>query len=374
MREKDYDFNIDDFDLNSELEKIQTDIQKPNILVCGGTGVGKSSLINDVFGKEVAEIGHGVPLTRGVRKYSSPDMSVNLYDSEGYEIGSEKQYYYEKNILSILNEEAQLEARVHEVWYCISAANKRIFDLDQKLLGLIKNKGIPVAVVLTQIDGVDEEELNNMILFIHEIDKTLEYFTYCTLEDSGLEDYIQRDELIHWSLEQLPEALRAGFISSVCGALEEKKEYVKNVVIRNAVAEALAVVFTPIPASDALLLAPIQMHMVSRIIKAYGIDNVSGLATSLLESQVMSYLGKSLSKTVLGSMLKFIPGIGTAVNGVINGGIATTMTMSLGQAMSQMCYRYSKAKLSGKDISIEKYFSPEIMSELIETILASLQK
>ncbi|WP_125141629.1 GTPase [Clostridium transplantifaecale] len=373
MKEGYCDFDINDFDLNSELEKLQMDIQKPNILVCGGTGVGKSSLINNIFGKEVAEIGHGVPLTRGIKKYSSTDTSVNLYDSEGYETGSERQSYYENNILSILNENAAVEEKIHEVWYCISAANKRIFDIDQKMICTIKDKGIPVTAVLTQIDGVDEIELTSLILSLRQIDSNLKYFTYCTLEDSNLEEYIQRDELIRWSLDQLPEALKAGFISSVYGALEEKKEYVKNVVIRDAVAQALAAVYVPIPGSDALLLAPIQMRMVSKIIKTYGTDKVASLTTSLLESQVMSYVGKNLSKAVLGSMFKFIPGIGTGVSNVINSGIATIMTKSLGEAMSQMCYKYSNARLRGEDVELVKYFNPETISDLIETIRLAMQ-
>ena len=36
--------------LEEEFEKQKAELQKPNLAVVGGTGVGKSSLINSVFG------------------------------------------------------------------------------------------------------------------------------------------------------------------------------------------------------------------------------------------------------------------------------------------------------------------------------------
>lgn len=373
MEESKYNFRADEFDLNEELEKMQAEVKKPNILVCGGTGVGKSSLINHVFGKTIAEVGHGAPLTRGVRMYRSKDLAVNLYDSEGYEIGTEMQDRYKRNILSKLDDSLSPEDRVHEVWYCISAANKRIFDLDRDIIRIIKGKKIPVAVVLTQIDGVDEDELENMKDAVQGIYNPIEYFTYCTLEDSGVDDYIQKEELIEWSLEHLPEALRDGLITSLYGSLKKKRKYVSDVVIRNAMAEAATAVLVPIPGSDALLLAPIQMMMVSKIIRVYGINGIAGFTSSLLESQVMSIIGKNISKAAIGSVLKFVPGIGTGVSYVINGGVATSMTITLGQTISKICYEYSKAKLEGKEEDILEKFSPDALNEVMKMVQAAFQ-
>jgi predicted GTPase len=43
---------------------ITKDLRKPNVLLTGITGAGKSSLINAVFGKQLAATGTGVPITQ----------------------------------------------------------------------------------------------------------------------------------------------------------------------------------------------------------------------------------------------------------------------------------------------------------------------
>ena len=68
--------------MNSCFKEVRSGIKKPNILVCGATGVGKSSLVNDLLNLSVnnkAEVGDdGRPRTRGVELYTSEDSSINL--------------------------------------------------------------------------------------------------------------------------------------------------------------------------------------------------------------------------------------------------------------------------------------------------------
>jgi len=60
------DYQPDDFDFNKALDEISQGIAKPNILICGATGVGKSSVVNHVFGENLAKVGHGIPVTQGI--------------------------------------------------------------------------------------------------------------------------------------------------------------------------------------------------------------------------------------------------------------------------------------------------------------------
>ncbi|MGL5964579.1 MAG: hypothetical protein ACRCZ2_09345, partial [Fusobacteriaceae bacterium] len=59
--------NLED-EFENELKKNKKSLKKAKIMLIGGTGVGKSSLVNVVFGKNLAKVGHGVPTSRGIEK------------------------------------------------------------------------------------------------------------------------------------------------------------------------------------------------------------------------------------------------------------------------------------------------------------------
>ena len=67
--------NNSDFERKFEEEflKVKQEIQKPNVLIAGGTGVGKSSLINHIFGSGIASAGMGRPITQHIDVYESDE-------------------------------------------------------------------------------------------------------------------------------------------------------------------------------------------------------------------------------------------------------------------------------------------------------------
>lgn len=83
---------------------IQSNISKNNlltpldILLVGGTGTGKSSTLNALFGHVVAKVGDGVdPETQIISEYSLHDF-IRFHDSAGLGDGKNNDYIHAKNI------------------------------------------------------------------------------------------------------------------------------------------------------------------------------------------------------------------------------------------------------------------------------------
>ncbi|MCQ2620231.1 50S ribosome-binding GTPase [Helicobacter pylori] len=67
------------------LEHIKKEKPIMNILLMGATGVGKSSLINALFGEEIAKAGVGKPITQHLEKFIDEKKGLILWDTKGIE-------------------------------------------------------------------------------------------------------------------------------------------------------------------------------------------------------------------------------------------------------------------------------------------------
>lgn len=320
---------------NQEYDDIQKKISKPNIFIIGGTGVGKSTLINSVFGKEVAKTSDLKPETRGVNKFAHKD--VVLFDTEGLELDKNNEDKFDKEILGEIRKRQTgvIEEKIHLIWYLMPASSDRVTDYQIEVFQKLKAFKVPVAVVFTKCDLANEFGVDAMIKRLYPNlnfdksfnDKDNPPFFISNTDDEELSPI----NLINWSIEQLPNVLKFAFISSQVLNYEAKFKEGKSIVLQHTTGNAL-VGFSPIPFSDAPVLVLSQTGMLVRIVKLYDIGGfdiktfMSGTGASL----VISNLGKS----IVASLLKFIPGVGTIVGGVINASVAGAITFAMGTSLN----------------------------------------
>lgn len=354
-----------DKNLLALLEKEKSEMQKPNLLVVGGTGVGKSSLINLVFGKEVARVGNGKPITKGIDRYEVNDFPLVLYDAEGYEItasGEADNGNFETNVIPELEKmnNKSLKEQIHIVWYCISITNHRITDYDLKNIEYFIKHNMKIAVVFTQCDNddMDGSGATSFRKVLKEKNSNLPCFETCAT-DANLA--LDLEKLISWSTEALPtEQLRLSFMQAQKASISEKKKYAYSIVAIVVSTTAATAGLNPIPLSDALLIAPQQMIMCNKINKIFWLN--SGLSQSvedILKTQLLSFAGKQAAA----SLLKLIPGIGQ----IINAGVAGAITGAFGAALVELHAVALKAYLEdGIAPDWTKIFSSSLFMDMIK--------
>jgi TIR domain/50S ribosome-binding GTPase len=127
-----------------------------NIVVLGLAGVGKSSLINYLFEKDVREAGAGESITS--LGFHRQDMSikgfpVSLFDTAGAEIGNIDEWRKLLNSeLTRRGPEQPVSKWFHTVLYCISGASGRILDYEYDLIKDFINRQYKVIIVITKAD------------------------------------------------------------------------------------------------------------------------------------------------------------------------------------------------------------------------------
>ena len=346
-----------------QLQEFKASVKSPNVLLLGQTGVGKSSLVNTIFGEELAAVSHIKPETRGFHVYNSSNIPINVIDSEGYELANPDEF---KKMLDQFIEQNFIVAdkQIHICWYCISISSARVlpYDIDN-IEYLTKQKRIPTCVVFTQCDN-DTPDGSIAKSLSEVVGKSFGRHVPCfqVSNDPEINKELDIDKLINWSINNLnDDNLKAGFIIAQKADLNKKEEKA-NERIKYYAAGAAAIGASPIPMSDAILLTALQVRMTSDIFFVYGLNaKIGDTLKNIVGGRVVSMLGKS----VAGNLLKLIPGFGTAVGAAINAGVASTITWGLGYALVQITKKAIEAEWSGDTKLLETLFTEEMIDKYV---------
>lgn len=225
-------------DLNERLDR--EDLPVANIMVAGITGTGKSTLVNAVFGSEMAATGDGKPVTERIAEYGNKDLPIHIWDTVGLELDSEKTRKSIESIKATITKKAEANDpydRVHAIWYCINSGSTRYQGAELEFIKKLHSLHVPFIIVLTKCSG-DEDEVNKFEDEIKKINdsmgmkdipivKVLALPVSCrgmSIPAFGLE------KLVEVTLRLLPEFIKSAFIAAQNVSQSEKRSECEEII------------------------------------------------------------------------------------------------------------------------------------------------
>lgn len=165
---------------------------KPVILVCGKTGIGKTSLIQAVTGRETvpdSAIGTGMPVTHGFTPYETE--AATFVDAEGMEPGTTVADYiaFLKGELLERLATGKSENVITNVWYCVDGPGARVQDADREI---VKAFGEKVILVVTKSEIMRKSQFETMNAAVSSLVPESRIVMVSSETKSGLDQLISR--------------------------------------------------------------------------------------------------------------------------------------------------------------------------------------
>lgn len=311
-----------------------------NLAIFGKTGTGKSTLVNAIFGQDVARTGTGGPVTTGLDYYVHSDGLLGVYDSRGFETGEAGD-----RILAALQDIIEHSRsrppseQIHIAWYTVRWSDRRFEQQQSIFVRRLKDLGLPVIVVFTQVprtpDGRVHDDAVQFAHYVEQLQLPLAADGHVYLTNALPDTFLGT---VVFGLEDLLDATFATIPEAVAGALTaaqqvdrgRKRQAARRIVVASA-SSAMATGATPIPFSDAAILIPVQVAMIARITAVYGTQIPSNRAASLVGSLFLTTSATTAGRWLVGNLLKVVPG-GQPAAMVISGSVAASITTAMGWA------------------------------------------
>jgi uncharacterized protein (DUF697 family)/GTP-binding protein EngB required for normal cell division len=318
-----------------------------NIAIFGKTGVGKSTLVNAIFGEPVAATGIGAPVTTGSHLYLDRRGTLGVVDTRGLEIGRDDAEILKEVTKAVKESRGKpLAEQIHLAWYCIRGMDRRFEEVEETFIRTVAGLGIPVLVVLTQVPvrpgAAGETHYHPDAI---ELARQIEARDLPIVGGRPFMTHAMRDQftgqpahglidVLRASFHVAPEGVQAALVAAQAIDADLKASQAHR-FIAGATAAAAAAAAVPIPFSSAAVLVPIQLGMIARIAHLYGL----GFDKAALLAVASTSVATSAGRAAAASLLKFIPGAGTIAGGVINASVASGFTLAMGEAWLTVCTR-----------------------------------
>ncbi|GAA6964767.1 hypothetical protein AOH362_08320 [Helicobacter pylori] len=340
-------FTLDGKEGGLNVEKMHEVIKKEklimNILLMGAAGMGKSLLINGLFGQEVAKAGVGKSLTQHLEKYVDEEKGLILWDTKGIEA---KDY---QNTMESLKKETEdsfkalNEKEAIDVAYlCIKETSSRVEEREKALLSFAKEWNIPTIVIFTntqekagdafvkEAQKIINEEwgFKGFIKAYVRVNSVAYSFRGIEVPVEGLKELV--DETKKCLIDAKKNKQNRFLLIQKANIQARKQAMIdkSKTIIHVASGAAGGVGLIPIPFSDAFAIVPIQAGMIYKMNDAFGVKIKDSVAASLITGLLGVTAVAQVGRTLVNGFLKFIPVVGS----VAGGATAAVITEGIGFA------------------------------------------
>ena len=227
--------------IKNEVSKISSNkdsfkIKNLTVMLVGKSGVGKSTLINNVLKIKEAKTGTGSFQTIDIKAYYNEALPyIRLIDTRGIELnvkyGANAIMKDAQNYIKAQLSTNDINNFVHCIWYCITGDRFEQAEID--LLNALKHtypdNKIPIIIVYTQ--ATDENMINDMKKYIKEININ-EKFIKVLAERKKLIDknYLEAfglDELLNETFKKCKLAIKGDMHSVMTNNISQ---HIKNIL------------------------------------------------------------------------------------------------------------------------------------------------
>ena len=322
--------NLDDL-LKEAIQKATTERGNINILIAGRSGVGKSTLINAVFQQHLAETGQGRPVTQNTREIRKEGVPISIFDTRGLEMSQFKETLSElEKLIKERGGDKDSNRHIHVAWLCIQEDGRRVENAEIDLHDML-SKHVPLITVITKARS-DNGFRNEVLELLPESRNVVRVRAISeSLDDGHTLPPIGLESLVELTSEVIPEGKRRALAAAQKANLNYTKSQAHKIVAGAATAAAAAGA-SPIPFSDAAILAPIQIGMIAGITSVFGLELSKGTLSTLVTSAIGVGGATFIGRTIVVNIMKFFPGIGTLAGGAISATTASAITIGLGEA------------------------------------------
>ncbi|MDO4961854.1 MAG: 50S ribosome-binding GTPase [Eubacteriales bacterium] len=362
-------------------------MNKGTVLLIGNSGVGKSTLINAIFGTEIAEVGRGIEgTTKEAVAYSNEEAPFDLVDTAGFEpskiLGLRPKAIADVKKLSRDIASGKEEKNpIDVIWFCVDGTSSKLFPSTiNDMLDAVKIwKNAPIIVVITKSYSTYEQEENVKMVSDAFADRKKRHRYAGNLKgiipvvaetykiNENEESWVLPkglNELVDLTFEVLPEGQKAGVEAIKNFKLKMKRQQAYTLTaLFTAAGVADAVLSLPI--TDTAVLSAMEIAEIKAIASVYEIkddDKAKDFLNKIIECGTVSLTAKTALST-----LKAIPGINIAAS-ALNGVVAGTFVAAIGAASAKA---FEDVYLGKRSLADTDWVGKFIESELGRTLVAN---